>query len=161
MFFGPHRAAFLGFLRNLSPQVLLLAIALVASSRLDMHRFDWSVQGIKNVLPFALIMLVFLGAMVANVTLFLDEIGVRSERVASTVRRAKAGVQTQGGRGGHLRLFMVLVAATWRHDRSGLLRFAAAFLVVEIGLVGLFLTALPAASALTNLLHPPVHAVIG
>lgn len=70
MIFTTAKGAFLEFLRNLTPQVLLLSIALVYATNLDLNRFDFS--NFKGTLPFILVMAVFLSAAVANMLNFVE-----------------------------------------------------------------------------------------
>jgi hypothetical protein len=69
MSLGSLRPAFLEFLRNLSPQIMLLTIGIVLGSRLDLTHFVWTWQGVKNALPFAFTELMFAGALTANTTI--------------------------------------------------------------------------------------------
>jgi hypothetical protein len=55
--------AFLAFLRNLTPQILLLSVAIIESLELDINKFDFS--NILNTLPFILVMVIFFAAVIA------------------------------------------------------------------------------------------------
>jgi hypothetical protein len=64
------RAAFLEFLRNLTPQILLLSLAFLVGSKLDFTRLDFS-----NTTPtviFFIFVIIALMAGWANVTLLMD-----------------------------------------------------------------------------------------
>ena len=67
---GSGRSAFLEFLRNLTPQVLLLALTLVTFSKLDLQRFDPS-NWFDTVVFFSCFATWFL-AVVANMLQFVE-----------------------------------------------------------------------------------------
>jgi hypothetical protein len=73
MFFGKGRKPFLDFLRNLTPQIILLAISLIFANKLKLDKFDISLEGVKRTWSFVLFFLVFLAAALASFSTFLDE----------------------------------------------------------------------------------------
>lgn len=67
---GPGRGAFLEFLRNLTPTVLFISVALVLWSRLDFGRIDlsnWAVTSAFFVCSFTAVL-----SFYANISAFLD-----------------------------------------------------------------------------------------
>lgn len=149
MFFGPQRGAFLEFLRNLSPQIMLLTIALVASSKLDMSHPSWTVQGFRNAWPMAAVIVVFGWAAIANVTQFLDKIAEQSAE-----QKAALEAERQGHAGRYFRMFVAQMVLVFRRDPMLIVRYGAAVLVVEIGMAALFIAAIPAATSVVNAIHP-------
>lgn len=73
MFFGDGRKPLLDFLRNLTPQIVMLAIAIVASSKLDLNKFDLTIDGLQRTLPFAMCLFVFFASLMANFSTFLED----------------------------------------------------------------------------------------
>jgi hypothetical protein len=109
MFFGESRGAFLEFLRNLTPQIVLLTASLILGYRIDFSAPELSLTGLGNVFPFAVCMLMFIGAFVANATQFIDRAISSNELLNIEVQRIRA----QGVRG--VLLIRRLVAAAWTH----------------------------------------------
>lgn len=72
MFSIEFRRAFLEFLRNLTPQILFLTVALVIGTEVNLHDFQPNVAGIKNVVSYFLCLAVLLAAYYANTTSFFD-----------------------------------------------------------------------------------------
>lgn len=140
MFLGPGRAAFLEFLRNLTPQILFLAATLVAGAPLDYSRlqFDW--PGIKNLLAVLACGAVFLGAMAANMTKFLDDTLHSTENLDIEVRRLRAK---------HERLFdrlRAIVKAAWRLNRVVFIQAVLAMVVVQASTFAVAITAFQTAA---------------
>lgn len=73
MFLKAARKPFLDFLRNLGPQVLALAFAVICVQNIDLHRLDLSWPGVKRTTPFLMCMFVFFASVLANSSLFLEE----------------------------------------------------------------------------------------
>lgn len=65
------RPAFLEFLRNLTPQILLLSLALLVGRKLDFSTFDWSNS--TPTLIFFTFLIISLMAAWANATLFIEK----------------------------------------------------------------------------------------
>ena len=64
------RAAFLDYLRNLTPQVLLITMAVLASNRLDFTCCDWGNTG--QTALFLFFMLIGFAAIWANASVFIE-----------------------------------------------------------------------------------------
>lgn len=73
MFFGLGRKPLLDFLRNLTPQILMLTVALVAGSKLNFNKFDLSIYGVMRTLPFAACLFVFVAALCANFSTLIED----------------------------------------------------------------------------------------
>ena len=149
MFFGPQRMAFLEFLRNLSPQIMLLTIALVASSNLDMTHVSWTRDGFKNAWPTAAIILVFCWAALANVAQFLDKISEFTDEQKAMLEEVRL---KHSGR--YFRMFFAQMGVLFQRHPVLVVRYCAAVLVVEIGMAALFIAAIPAATSVVNAIHP-------
>ncbi len=70
MFFNHARGPFLEFLRNLTPQSLLLSIAFIMGSKFDFARFDFG--NTVGMLPLILVIVTFLVAAIANIFMFIE-----------------------------------------------------------------------------------------
>jgi hypothetical protein len=70
----------LEFLRNLTPQILLLSVAFVLGSKLDITKFQFTLQGVKNAWPFVSVLLVLFVAFFANMLSSSNECLKRQRR---------------------------------------------------------------------------------
>jgi len=71
------RSAFLEFLRNLTPQILLLSLTIVVGNKLNPNEFDlknWP----QTLIFFSFLVMTLLSA-IANVTLFIDKFSPLTE----------------------------------------------------------------------------------
>jgi hypothetical protein len=73
---GPHiltdgRAPFLEFLRNLTPQVILLAVGLRLGAKL--HPFNWDPSNWQATSLFIVVIAIWLAAVYANTTTFIEK----------------------------------------------------------------------------------------
>jgi hypothetical protein len=148
MIFGSGRVAFLEFLRNLSPQIMLLTIALVLSTRLDLTHFVWTSQGLKNGIPFTATLIVFLGALTANATLFFEKAATSSRQMKKVEKLVRKKF-----RGRKFALIRALLWAAVKYNRSSLLQAYAAIFVVYIGLTSIFFSAIPAVASALRILQ--------
>ncbi|MGE8099699.1 hypothetical protein [Pseudomonas fluorescens] len=92
MFLGEGKRALLEFLRNLTPQILFLTLAIIFSTKLDLETFDFSFEGVKRSFAFVMCLLVFIGAWVANMSSFIESV-LKSpeelEKIAAEIRCQK------------------------------------------------------------------------
>jgi hypothetical protein len=72
MFSLEWRKAYLEFLRNITPQIILLGMTLVASSRIDINKFDISVEGFKRTALFLFFLALFFSAVLVNLMNFFE-----------------------------------------------------------------------------------------
>lgn len=141
MFAGETRRAFLEFLRNLTPQILFLTIALISSSNLELNKFDLSAAGLWRTLPFALCIFVFLGSAMANVGIFIDsavtsspELDERTEEIRST--DVSSWKRT-----------WLLICAAWKHNKSAFFQIILAMVICEVAFVVVYIVAVQGAIA--------------
>ena len=129
MFLGNGRAAFLEFLRNLTPQIIFLTLSLLAAIKIDFQKpqLDW--QGFLNVLPFVSCAAIFLGALVANSTRFLETAVSSNDQLDIEILRIRAKELDT------FNAFIALVGAAWRFNRRA---FAEIVLVLFLTYVGLY-----------------------
>lgn len=73
--FTRGKKEYLEFLRNLTPQILLLTMALLTGSKLDLSRIDWSFNADSIMLTGIFYMLVFLfcSSVYVNIDCFLEK----------------------------------------------------------------------------------------
>ncbi|MFJ4145447.1 hypothetical protein [Pseudomonas sp. NPDC089734] len=144
MFFGNNRKALLEFLRNLTPQVLFLTLTLIFASKLDLNKYDLSYEGVMRTLPFLSCMLVFGGAFLANMTLFIDSMLTsppKLKKLTDKITRQKKSFSNR---------IPMLAAATWRHNKLGYLEVALALAITQTAFIAVIYTAIQ--SALKDLL---------
>jgi hypothetical protein len=134
--------ALLEYLRNLTPQILLLALGLVAWVRVDTSKPDFSWSGIQNVLTPALLFGVCIAAFWSNTQQLLERAVTASEAVdIEATRLARRDIPLH-------RKVLGLVPIVWRHDRMFAARTVGVILVVFVGSVTLFAAAVPQAVTL-------------
>lgn len=71
-FFKDGRKALLEFLRNVTPQTLVISLTIVMGDKLDFTVWDWS-NWEATVFFYALVLTALL-AFIANLTLFIDQV---------------------------------------------------------------------------------------
>ncbi|SHN36114.1 hypothetical protein SAMN05192549_108135 [Duganella sacchari] len=132
------RAAYLEFLRNLTPQILMLSLAFFLGRKIDFTKFDWSYATPTFIFYAFMIIAVF--AAYANATLFMEKFSPITDMRKVVSRIVKT-------RKGHLRWKMQLVY----FKRRWLVLFEALLMVfaIEFGLAGAFVTAVTSASKMT------------
>jgi hypothetical protein len=134
--------ALLEYLRNLTPQILLLALTLVAWVRVDTNKPDYSWSGLQNVATPTLLFALFLAAFVANIQLLLERAISASEAVDIEAKRlARKDVPVW-------KKVVGLIPIIWHHDRMFTVRVTAVLLVVGTGSAALFAAAVPQAIGL-------------
>jgi len=131
MFFGNGRKPLLDFLRNLTPQILFLAFALIAGSKLDLTKFDPSYEGVKRTLLYAVFMFVFFASVLANLTTFLEEsLAVYSKKDSAP---SNALDQTQG-----LRRIWALFVEVRKNHKLAVVRMILVMAVAEGAMCAVF-----------------------
>lgn len=146
MFFGEGRRALLEFLRNLTPQILFMTLAIVLGAKLDMSHFDFSPNGIKNAGPFVMCVIVFMGAAMANTTLFIDSAITSNESLDKAANEIKEMQLKALPRTWHL------ACAAWKLNKPAFAQLALALIITEAAIVAVFLLAIQGALA-SPLLH--------
>lgn len=139
MFTGEARRAFLEFLRNLTPQILFLTMALVSSSNLELKEFDLSASGLWRTLPFALCIFIFLGSAMANVGLFIDSAVTSSPELDKRAGEIKStDVSTWK------RTWLLLFAA-WKYNKSAFFQIILVMAICEVAFVVVYIVAVQGA----------------
>jgi len=142
MFFGNERAALLEFLRNLTPQVLLLTCAFFLGSQLDWSTVRLTTGGLGLTFAFWMCGVLWLAAFMANLTRFLESAVSSTEELdiaAERIRRSDGGTMSK--------LRSVLIAA-WRHNKRGLFQAAVVVLFAYASILPVILMAVHGASSL-------------
>lgn len=121
------RAAFLEFLRNLTPQAVILSIAIVSGMKLDFARVDLANTG--PTLVFWLLVAIWGMAVWANSSLFLE----KSLISVKPINRASRLFSLQGRAG--IRLTVANLAYSWRNKRIIFIELIVLMLIVEFGFV--------------------------
>ena len=132
--------ALLDYLQNLTPQILLLSLALVLGTRLNLNHVVFTAAGVKNVAPYFLIPVIFSFAFLFNLFVFIERMIETSEKLDLEAQRA--------ARVGKVHLFTRLIPLVWTHDKLLLAKVVLALFVVLGGSVAVFVSAIPAAVSL-------------
>lgn len=139
MFFGEGRKALLEFLRNLTPQILFMSLAFILGAKLDLSHFEFSLKGLQQAAPFVMCVLVVLGAMMANVTLFIDSAINSNESLDSEAERIKA-MKLKA-----LPRTLQLILAAWKFKKLAFLEVVLALVIAEAAILAVFLLAIQGA----------------
>lgn len=141
MFTGETRRALLEFLRNLTPQILFLTLAFILGMKLDLTRVDFSSQGIENAAPFVMCLIVFFGATVANVSLFID---------TAITSNAALDEQVEAIKQQNLKAWRrtsKLICAAWKHNKPAFVQIFLVLAIAEAAMVAVFMAAIQGAVA--------------
>lgn len=146
MFLGNGRKALLEFLRNLTPQILFLTIALISAASLDLNKPQWDWDGLRNVLPSVACLLIFIGATIANMTTFVEAALESNEELDKEVAAIRARNLKP------YRLTTALLFAALKHNKPAFAKVTLSVIIAEFALVAVFITAIQGAIA-SPLLH--------
>lgn len=141
MFFGEGRKALLEFLRNLTPQIIFLTLALLFGSKLNLNKFQFTIEGVSNFIPFFMSLIVFFGASMANITTFIDSAITSNESLNKEIEAIK-GQNLKA-----LRRTWNLICAAWKHNKSAFFQLVLALVVAEASFVAVFILAIQGAIA--------------
>lgn len=141
MFLGDGRKAFLEFLRNLTPQILFLTLSLVVGSKLDLSKFQIDASGFGNALPFAVCLLIFFGAAIANMSMFIESALTSTERLKTETE----AIEKKGLKG--LVLIWALLCTAWKHNKLAFFQLALSLLIIEFAFVAVFVVSIHGALA--------------
>lgn len=136
------RSAFLEFLRNLTPQALILSIAIIAGMKLDFTRFNLSNTG--PTLIFLSLILIWAMAVWSNSSIFLE----KSLVAAKPVNRASRLFARQNLRG--IPLMRANLVYSWRNQRVLFLELIVLMIILEFGLVVVGISAIYSASSILS-----------
>jgi hypothetical protein len=139
------RAPFLEFLRNLTPQAVVLSFALVAGYKLQPT--CCYPENAKRTAIFACFLLIWLTAVWANSSLFIEKYLVSVDRI----NRASRLLMRLGVKG--FRNLGALLQYAWRNQRTVFVEAIVVFVIVEFGLVVVAMSAISSATAVVNLIH--------
>lgn len=123
MFTEQSQRALLEFLRNLTPQILFLTLAIVFFTDLDVTHFEWTLDGLHNAAPSALCLVVFFVAMVASMNAFLQQF------IVSSPEMDEAAVQIRQRGLGAWRTTWLLLKAAFKHNKTALFEAVLALTV--------------------------------
>jgi len=143
--FKDGRAPFLEFLRNLTPQAVVLSFALIAGHRLQLSCCDPG--NVKLTLLWVCFSLIWFVSVWANSSLFIEKYLVSVKRIDDEAKRLSNG----GVKG--FRNLRALLTFAWRHERLIFLEAVFVFAVVEFGLVVVSLSGISSATAILKVLH--------
>lgn len=139
------RGPFLEFLRNLTPQAVLLSFALVTGYKLQptcCHP-----ENAKQTAIFFCFLAIWLAAAWGNSSLFIEKYLISVKRIDRAskllIRLGVTGFRNLGA----------LLAYAWRKQRTVFVEAVVVFVVVEFGLVVVAMSAISSATALLKLLH--------
>lgn len=139
------KGAFLEFLRNLTPQILLFSIAIVMASKLDLNKFDLS--NFWGTLPFLMVIGVFLCAAIANMLMFFEKSCESLDWVNDESKR----LHIDGIKGwSHIEALAKILIA---RNKALFLELLIAGLVVQVGFVVVFFTSIQGATSLYHAIH--------
>ncbi|MEZ0472774.1 hypothetical protein [Luteimonas salinilitoris] len=124
---GEGRPAFLEFLRNLTPQALILAVTLTALSRLDLS--TWDLGNWKNTVIFYLCFSVWMLSLIANTIQFIESYSEASLKPINAVM-AKSRRLLKTSRQSRAMLWRLLKRNKWRV----MLNIMLSTLVAQIGM---------------------------
>jgi hypothetical protein len=145
MIFSYARGAFLEFLRNLTPQILLCSIAILLGSKLDLTRFD--VGNTLNTLPFIFVVATFVAAAIANLLMFIEN----SCRSIADIDEESKRLHSQGiGGAAHLRQLGVML---FNKSKALFFEVAIALLIVQVGFLAVLVSSIQAAVNLHNMIQ--------
>lgn len=123
--FGEGKRALLDFVRNLTPQIVLVALPIVLSAQIDFGRIDLS--NWPSTLGFYSCIFVLAAATWANFTLFIDaslEAVGRYQRVTRVMVRADAR---------RARVLGQLLRTIWKRQKTLFLDLVVSIIVINLG----------------------------
>ena len=145
MIFSYARGPFLEFLRNLTPQILLLSIAIIMGTKFDPTKFDLS--NTWNTMPFILVIGTFFAAAIANMLMFIEGSCRSIEEIDEQSKR----LHSDGIKGlAHLKKLGVLL---FKKSKVLFFEVAVALLIVQVGFLAVFISSIQAATNLYIVIH--------
>ena len=138
-------SAFLEFLRNLTPQVLLFSLAIVFTNKIDINTFD--LNNWHQSMPFIFTMSIYLLSVFANTAVFIDRAFISLEDVDDEFKKAANLTASPIEKLVHMsKLF-------WKHKSSIIGVSTAVFLIVQVGFVVVFLGSFGNAATIQKFFH--------
>lgn len=137
MIFNRARGPFLEFLRNLTPQILLLSIAIITFAKLDLTKFD--LGNIWNTVFFFSVIGTFFTAVVANMFMFIEG----SCRSFDDIDNESKRLHSEGIVG--LAYLKALGCLLFKRSKLLLFEVVVALLVVHVGFLAVFVKSIQTA----------------
>lgn len=145
MLFGSLRGPMLEFLRNLTPQILLLSIATILGLKLDLNKFD--IGNFWGTLPFLLILATFFVALVANIITLIE----KTIDSIAWVDEEGVRLQSQGIKG--CKRLKVIFQMLCKQNKVFFVEISLVFLIALAGYVVVITTSISTAMSIYNTLH--------
>ncbi|MGE8449993.1 MAG: hypothetical protein ACN6OP_05070 [Pseudomonadales bacterium] len=143
--FKNGRAPYLDFLRNLTPQAVILSVALIAGRNLEPT--CCYPENFKQTVIYICFLLMWIAALWANSSIFIEKYLVSTDKLNRVARTlSKLGVKGFG----NLKLVAVY---SWRKERMIFVEALVVFAIVELGLVTVVFSAVSTAAAIFRAIH--------
>ena len=143
--FQAGRGSFLEFLRNLTPQVLIFSIGIVAGYKLEPT--CCYPENLKQTCIFICFISIGFAAIWANCSLFIENYLISFKRIG----RASKLLNSLGVSG--TRNLHALIKHTWRKRRIVFIELVIVFVLVEFGLVVVLFTAVSTSVSVLKTIH--------
>lgn len=138
--FKSGRAPYLDFLRNLTPQAVILSVALIAGRNLEAT--CCYPENFKQTIIFLCFLCMWIAAVWANSSIFIEKYLVSVERL----NRAAKTLRKLGFKG--FSNFKGVAIHSWRNERMIFVEALVVFAIVEFGLVTVVFSAVSTAAAI-------------
>jgi hypothetical protein len=135
---GTGREAFLGFLRNLSPQIFMFSFALVAFNGLEFSCCEK--ENFGKTFLFSIFSIIFLFSTWANCTVFLDNFLTSTRKI----QRAERLLKIKGISG--FNLLVAKIKYSIRNARMVIIESAVIIIFMECSFVAVLLASAAAAA---------------
>ena len=137
---GKGKKPFLEFLRNLTPQILLLTIALLVGVKIDFTSFDFD-----NTIPtatFYIVLGVFLMSFYANSALLIES----CLESIKWLPRFELELKVKGVKG--FQWVFAVCAQLWKRQKLFVIELTISILVVQVGMVAVLFSAITGSSSI-------------
>ena len=136
---------YLGFLRNLTPQILLLSIAIVMATELDINR--WEPSNWRASLPYLFVITTFVLAAVANIFDFIEKTCTSFASIDTELQAMKKCDATWSKR------FKTMLSLLWTKSKFAFIEALIAVAIVQVGFGVVIVGSIPAAATLYTTIH--------
>jgi len=141
-------AAYLEFIRNLTPQIVFGTCYMLLRLQIDVGKVQLDWDGFKNAVSLWSCAFLLFGSMLANMKRLIDSVSTANERLEIEMMRIRSRQLAAGP------TTLAIFRAAWRLNKRGLLQF---FLVVAVSYAGMFvvieMASLGAISSIKNTLR--------
>jgi hypothetical protein len=145
MFFSNFREPVLGYLRNLTPQALLLSIAIIMGMKIDFTK--WDLANTSATLSYFGVMGTFMFALTANMMKFIED----TCRSIKKIDDAAIELKKSGVKG--IKYWYSLGKLLLQQSKFFLVEYFVAMIVVNVGFLAVFVVAVQSATNLYNSIH--------